>query len=114
MRWFIERCTPEPDTEHIRRWGHDMLMRAEPEAAERLFGILPAPDPSLLEQLQDLRLPTLLIHGSADAFASTAAMEYLNSVIPGSRLVVMEGSGHLPLMIRPQDTAQAINDFFAR
>lgn len=114
MRWFIERCTPEPDTEHIRRWGHDMLMRAEPEAAERLFAIMPAPDSSLLEQLRDLRVQTLLIHGSADAFASTVAMEYLSSLIAGSKLVVMQGSGHLPLMIRPHDTATAINDFFAR
>ena len=114
MRWFIERCTPEPDVEHIRCWGHDMLMRAEPDAAERLFGLMPAPDNSLLEHLLELRLPTLLIHGSADAFASTAAMNYLTSLIPGSKLIVMEGSGHLPLMIRPHETAEAINDYFAR
>ena len=61
-------------------------MRAEPEAAERLFGLMPAPDRSLLEQLVELRLPTLLIHGSADAFASTAATEYLASLIPGASL----------------------------
>ena len=27
MRWFIERCTPEPDIEHIRRWGEYVLAR---------------------------------------------------------------------------------------
>ena len=90
------------------------MMRAEPDAAERLWGLMPAPDASLLERFVDLRLPTLLIHGSQDAFASTAAMEYLASVVPGSKLVLMEGSGHLPLMIRPHDAAKAIDDFFAR
>ena len=99
-------CLIEPTTEHRRG--------IEPEAAERLFGIMPALDGSLLEQLRDLRVQTLLIHGSADAFASTVEMEYLSSLIAGSKLVVMQGSGHLPLMIRPHDTATAINDFFAR
>jgi hypothetical protein len=34
--------------------------------------------------------------------------------ISADKLVVMEGSGHLPLMIRPHDSAKAINDVFVR
>ncbi|MDQ6831966.1 MAG: alpha/beta hydrolase, partial [Chloroflexota bacterium] len=112
MRWFIEGCTPEPDVEHIRRWGHHMLMRAEPEAAERLWGLRPASEEDLGSRLGELRVPTLLIHGEKDVFASTAAMEYVADQIPRSRLVVMEGSGHLPAMIRPEAVAAAINAYF--
>lgn len=32
--------------------------------------------------------------------------------IPDSKLVVMDGSGHLPGMIRGAEVGQAINDFF--
>lgn len=112
MRWFIERCTPEPDVEHIRRWGHDLLMRAEPDAAERLFTIVPPADAAYLAQLSTIALPTLIIHGASDAMVTTAAMETLAAQIPYSKLVVLEGSGHLPAMIRPLEMAALINDFF--
>lgn len=113
MRWFIEQCTPEPDVEHIRRWGHHMLMRAEPEAAEWLFGVAPPADATFLVQLGEIAIPTLIVHGAQDAFASTAAMEYLATLIPNSKLVVLEGAGHLPAMIRPAEVAALINAYFA-
>ena len=112
MRWFIEQCTPEPNVEHIRRWGHHFLLRAEPGAADRLWGIVPPLDPDLLGGLAELTIPTLLVHGSKDVFATTAAMQYLASLIPGSNLVIMEGSGHLPAMIRPLEVAAAIDAAF--
>jgi pimeloyl-ACP methyl ester carboxylesterase len=112
MRWFIERCTPEPDVEHVRRWGHDMLMRAEPGAADRLMGLYPPPEPSLIERVAALPIPKLILHGELDALTSTAAVEHLTSLLPGSKLVVFEGSGHLPLMIRPNETAAAIDAHF--
>jgi pimeloyl-ACP methyl ester carboxylesterase len=112
MRWFIERCTPEPDVEHIRRWGHHFLMRAEPEAAERLWGIMPPPDAELLDRVRRLALRTLIIHGSLDPFATLPAMEHLASLIPDSRLEVIEGVGHLPAMIRPHEVAALIGAFF--
>jgi pimeloyl-ACP methyl ester carboxylesterase len=112
MRWFIEQCTPEPDVEHIRRWGHHFLLRAEPEAADRLSGIVPPADDDLVGRLAEMTTPTLLIHGEKDAFVTTAAMQYLASLIPDSKLMVIEGSGHLPAMIRPLDVAAAIESFF--
>ena len=113
MRWFIERCTPETDVEHIRRWGEHMLLRADPAAAERLWAIAPAADTDLLDSLKTLTVPTLLLHGERDPFASHAAMAYLAAQLPNSRLAVLAGSGHVPAMIRPHDVAQLINDFFA-
>lgn len=113
MRWFIERCTPEPGVDHFRRWGEHMLLRAEPAAADRLFAIIPPTDPALLEALASITLPTLIVHGAQDAFASTAAMEHLAAQIPRSKLVVLNDSGHLPAMIRPLEVAGIINDFFA-
>jgi pimeloyl-ACP methyl ester carboxylesterase len=40
-------------------------------------------------------------------------MRHLASLIPHSKLMVIEGSGHLPAMIRLLDVAAAIESFFA-
>jgi pimeloyl-ACP methyl ester carboxylesterase len=113
MRWFIDRCTPEPDVEHVRRMGHHMLMRATPEAAARLWRIGQPVDDTFLDRVRGLRLPTLILHGEKDGFASLGAMQYLASQIAGSRLEVLAGSGHVPAMVVPETVAALINDFFA-
>ena len=113
LRWFVERCTPEPDSEHIRRWGDYMLARATPEAAERLF-MMEAEEPvDWAARLPQLRLPTLIVHGELDAFYRIEHMRYTQSLISGSELVVMEGSGHLPTLTRPLEVAAHIDRFFA-
>jgi pimeloyl-ACP methyl ester carboxylesterase len=40
LRWFVDGCTPEPDSEHIRRWAMNILSRATPEAAERIAKLI--------------------------------------------------------------------------
>jgi pimeloyl-ACP methyl ester carboxylesterase len=70
-------------------------------------------DEDLVRSLAEMTTPTLLIHGEKDAFVTTAAMRHLASLIPHSKLMVIEGSGHLPAMIRLLDVAAAIESFFA-
>ncbi|HTR83836.1 MAG TPA: alpha/beta hydrolase [Reyranella sp.] len=114
LRWFIDRCTPEPDSEHIRRWGVNILSRATPEAAEKLSLMEPEKIVDWATELPRLRLPTLLLHGEKDVLCSIESMRYIESLVPGSSLVVFEGSGHLPAMTRPLDVATAIKDYFDR
>jgi len=114
LKWFASRCTPESDSDHIKRWTTNILFRSSPEAADRLF-MMQAEEPiDWPKRLSELKLSTLLIHGEKDAFYQTAAMEYTCSLIPNSKLVVMEGSGHLPAMVRPIDVATEINEFFTQ
>ena len=112
LRWFAEKCTPEQDVQHIRRWAFDILSRAEPDAADQLFTMEFPTAVDWASRLPQLRIPTLLIHGEKDVFAQTTAMQYVSSLIPQSELVVLEGAGHLPAMVRPADVARAINEFF--
>jgi len=113
LRWFVERCTPEPDVEHIRRWGEYILARATPEAADRLY-MMEAEQPiDWASRLPGLRLPTLIVHGELDPFFRTEHMRYTQSLIPDSELVIMAGSGHLPAMTRPLEVAAHIERFFA-
>ena len=112
MRGFIERCTPEPNIEHIRHWGLDILMRASPDAAERLWGIGTAHAAALAPRLTEVRVPSLLIRGSADVLVSPDSMEYLAAQLPESKLVIIDGAGHVPIMTRPQTVAAEIDGFF--
>ena len=112
LRWFAERCLPEPGSEHIKLWATNILSRATPEAADRIFMMQPREQIDWAERLSRLNIPTLLVHGDRDAFYAMDTMVYAQTLIPGSQLVVMEGSGHLPTMVRPQDVADAINAFF--
>lgn len=113
MRWFIERCTPEPDSEHIRRWGDYVLARATPQAADRLF-VMEAEQPvDWAHHLPRLDKPTLVVHGELDAFYRIEHMRYTQSLIPDSELVVLEGTGHLPTLSKPMQVAAHIERFFA-
>lgn len=53
------------------------------------------------------------LHGERDHFRSAALVEYTDSLLPNSKLVVMEGAGYLPAMIRPFDVAREIDEFFS-
>jgi pimeloyl-ACP methyl ester carboxylesterase len=114
LRWFIERCTPEADSEHIRRWGVNILSRATPEAADKIFTAEPEKAVDWAKELPRLRLPTLLLHGEKDFACNIETMQYIQSLIGGSKLVVFEGSGHLPAMTRPMDVAAVINGYFGQ
>jgi pimeloyl-ACP methyl ester carboxylesterase len=59
-----------------------------------------------------LNLPTLLLHGEKDFACNIETQRYLQSLIPGSKLVVFEGAGHVPAMARPAEVAAAIKDHF--
>lgn len=112
LRWFVERCTPEPDVEHVRRWGMHILSRSPQEVADRLFMVEAEERIDWASALRSLQLPTLIMHGEMDPFFQLRNFEYLQSLIPRSKLVVFSGSGHLPAMIRPMDVADEINQFF--
>lgn len=102
---FMELCVPEDDAEHIKRWGRNILLRAEPEHAARLVEMwrdAPPVDP------RQVSVPTLLVHGNADAVATIEYARTLAETMPDAQLVELAGTGHVPPMIRPHDVVAAI------
>ena len=110
VRGFVDACIPEPDSEHVRRWGRDILMRAEPEQAARLTEMW-GDAPVGLDPTQ-LAVPTLIIHGAEDLIAPVAHSRSLAEQIPDAELLVLEGVGHVPTMTRPHVIAEAIDRRF--
>lgn len=110
LDWFVVTCVPEPDSEHLRRWGRQILRRASQEAAIALQRMPASVD--LRPELGRLPQPTLIIHGDQDDLVSLESSQWLAKTLPNARLCVLRGAGHVPTITRPDEVAQAIVNFF--
>jgi proline iminopeptidase len=63
--------------------------------------------------LPKLHVPALVIVGRHDAIASVRFADELHAALPGSRLVVLEHSGHMGHVEEPDAFARAIGDFLS-
>lgn len=66
-----------------------------------------------VERLRDLDLPTLVLHGTADRIISPEGGRLLAEVIPGARLELLDGAGHLFYWERPEESAKLVREFAA-
>lgn len=103
---FVDACIPEPDSEHVRRWGRQILLRADPEAAARLFES--HYEAELTTDPGRVAVPTLVIHGQHDVIVPLARGEAMAAAIPDSELVVIPDAGHVPTLTRPREVVDAI------
>jgi pimeloyl-ACP methyl ester carboxylesterase len=75
--------------------------------------IIPDDLPGLIARYHSLRLPTLLIWGKQDRVVSPAIGITLNTLIEGSKLILIDDCGHVPQEERPDIVIPAIADFLA-
>ena len=81
------------DEERYRRLAEEEVDRStDIEAA--LTNHLLVDDWSPGGRIEDIAVPTLVLHGSADPLFPLPHGEALRDAIPGARLVVLEGGGH--------------------
>ena len=93
----------------------DMFARKNADRfARQLKALLTRLDASpVLAGLQSLGLPTMLMCGRQDSWASVAQHEAMQALAPQASLHVIEDAGHMVLMERPLETARAILQFLA-
>jgi abhydrolase domain-containing protein 6 len=63
------------------------------------------------EAAAQIALPTLVLGCREDAVIDASAVELYAERIPGARSELLEGCGHMPMMERPAQTAQALLSF---
>jgi sigma-B regulation protein RsbQ len=63
--------------------------------------------------LPGVRVPSLILQCADDMIAPNEVGDYLHRSIPGSKLLVMDVSGHCPHMSHPEETVQAIQEYLA-
>jgi pimeloyl-ACP methyl ester carboxylesterase len=76
----------------------------------RIFREIGIESPPLDARYQEIRAPTLIVWGREDRILNPAAGEFMRAQVPRSRLVLMDATGHLPMIERPGATAA---DFLA-
>ena len=59
----------------------------------------------------EIKAPTLVVVGSEDRLTPPHHSEYLARTIPRARLVVIEGSGHIPHLERQGEFLKVVGDF---
>jgi len=65
------------------------------------------------DDLRRIGAPTLLVWGERDTLVPPAVGDLLREQIPGSRLLLYEGSSHVPMFDRPEEFNAALLAFLA-
>ena len=66
---------------------------------------------NITDVLPTITVPTLVVHGDTDVRAPVSVAEDLHAGISGSRLVVLQGAGHVCSLEAPDALNVAIRDF---
>ena len=66
-----------------------------------------------LARLGDIRAPTLVVHGTADQMLDASNGELVASRIPGARLELLDGVGHLFFWEQPERVAELVAEHVA-
>lgn len=110
VQWFVDACVPEPDSEHIRRWARQILLRADPESAARILAA--HADEEIAPDWSQVSVPTLVVHGEQDMIIPVDAAVMVAGAIPDAQLRRLPGAGHVPTMTRPTEVVAAIEDWW--
>jgi pimeloyl-ACP methyl ester carboxylesterase len=65
----------------------------------------------IMDSVHSIKLPTLIICGTNDALTPPKYSHYLNKAIEGSKLVLIEGAGHMVMREKPDEVNKAIEFF---
>ena len=100
-------ATPIPETDG-RFPGHALAPRNKPAIRRQLTAQLRY---SSLRRLHTIRQPTLVMHGEKDRFVSPLNAKRMTRRIPGARLRLIAGAGHLHHRDRPRESRDLLLDF---
>ena len=87
------------------------LLRYPGNRAATLDRFALTPDSATDAQLAALKLPVLILWGERDRLIPVSSGEWLHARIPGSKLIVYPGTGHLPMEERPDQSAADVAAF---
>ncbi len=98
-----------PDRPELGEELTNSFCRSDPEIAAHFARVTFLSDNRA--DLANVKVPTLVLQCSEDAIAPRAVGEYVHAQIPGSRLLVLDATGHCPNLSAPAETIAAIRSF---
>ncbi|MEK7446640.1 MAG: alpha/beta fold hydrolase, partial [candidate division NC10 bacterium] len=109
MRMFWPTVFSEPGTAALVEQAVQHSLRLPSETVLSFFA--QDPERNIAPVLDQVRVPTLVIHGTADRRVPFDDARYLAEHIPGARLYPFEGSDHLPLFTATRAFCEALRQF---
>ena len=119
-----------PAAERLRRLVENALAEpADPELVERILAhrLAAPPDPVAwqaqaaagatfdgLQRIGGIEAPTLVLQGTADVVVDPRNASLLATRIPGARVTLFEGTGHLFFWEEPERFVQVVSEFLAK
>lgn len=100
----------DPDKAALLQHWHDRISANDPEALIR-FGKAIFSRDSVLDQMRTVTLPALVIVGAEDQATTPDKARRIADHIPGARLEVVEGAGHLSTVEQPTRVTALLKDF---
>jgi pimeloyl-ACP methyl ester carboxylesterase len=112
LRLVAERPPPTPRA--LRRHLGEAHAARRPELIDLFQGwIAPAPGDGVPEELERLRVPSLILHGEQDRLIHPSTARALGRRLPDARLELLDGVGHIPQIEVPLQVARLIEGFWA-
>ncbi len=88
-----------------------MLQRPHPSIQALQAGLKILMHSDLRQQLAQINVPVLWIHGERDRLCPLSAAQWSTQHLPQAQLSVMQAAGHEPFLSQPQDFVNSVNRF---
>jgi sigma-B regulation protein RsbQ len=98
-----------PDRPQLGRELENSFCRADPEIAKRFARVTFLSDNRA--DLPRVTVPTLVLQCAQDAIAPEAVGRYVDRMLPDSRLVLLDATGHCPNLSAPEATIAAMEEY---
>lgn len=108
---ILEGYWGEDAPDSLKEHAHRRLQEVDDEV---LYGDFLACDRfDRMNQVQEIRLPTLVISGTVDRMTPLKYGRYLAQQIPNARLEIVEGGSHMMALQKPREVGAYVEDFIA-
>jgi pimeloyl-ACP methyl ester carboxylesterase len=113
---MLGKMIPAETANHRPRLVQELVEMMESTRPETIAAALAAmrDRPDRTGELASIHVPTLIGVGDQDEITPVAVAKEMASRIPGARLKVFTGSGHMSAMEQPSQVAAAVTEFLAK
>jgi DNA-binding SARP family transcriptional activator/pimeloyl-ACP methyl ester carboxylesterase len=109
MRLFVATIVTDPDTGELADQFTRNLLRLPQDTILSTWA--PDPDVDITPVLQQVKTPTLVLHGTQDSRVPLATAHYLAEHLPDARLYLFQGVGHLPIFAATAEFCDVLRRF---